>query len=224
MALRRAISRFAGGAGGALQPQISQTRSTGLLPLAAPGSCGAGGCLEVARRGAIAGFDVVGGAAGGRRLFSAAASAGGEGDDDVPFSPPEKGQTFVERRRVYKSEMHKMRKEWQAEVAAVEAVKAAELAAKKAAFEAEKTERRAAKEASKGQKTALVAEREKARVVEKEVSVRRASARRRQREYVLDLRRQAREESLLTDSRDWITPEDLDKRIEYALKNPSNLY
>ena len=68
------------------------------------------------------------------------------------------------------------------------------------------------------------AKREKVRLREKERELRVKTVQRRQKEFVMHLRRTAREEELLIDSRNWVTRETLDSRIERALKNPRELY
>lgn len=48
--------------------------------------------------------------------------------------------------------------------------------------------------------------------------------RRAQRDFVDHLRSTAREEELLNASRTWVTREDLDVQIEYALNNPVTMW
>ena len=122
------------------------------------------------------------------------------------------------------SELNEQRKRWAADFAAEAKQEEARLKAERARIEEEKAERQRLKGIRRTEKAVAAAKREKVRLREKERELRVKTVQRRQKEFVMHLRRTAREEELLIDSRNWVTRETLDSRIERALKNPRELY
>ena len=96
--------------------------------------------------------------------------------------------------------------------------------AERARIEEEKAERRRLKGIRREERAKAAADREKIRLREKERELRIKNVRRQQKEFVAHLRRTAREDHLLNASSKWVTREQLDSRIERALKNPRELY
>lgn len=128
--------------------------------------------------------------------------------------------TFSERRSLWKTEMTAMRKVWTAEHEQRLAEKAAREAEQRRLIEIAKAELRRVKAIRKAEKAivhnALV---KREREAAKQILVKKAQ-RRAQLEFTDHLRQIAREQELLAASCSWVTREDLDEQIEYALKHP----
>jgi hypothetical protein len=156
------------------------------------------------------------------RTFAAQSADGGSDDanPDVDTTFEERKDVWADQRREWNKELNEQRKRWAADFAAEAKQEEARLKAERARIEEEKAERQRLKGIRRTEKAVAAAKREKVRLREKERELRVKTVQRRQKEFVMHLRRTAREEELLIDSRNWVTRETLDSRIERALKNP----
>ena len=156
--------------------------------------------------------------------FSTSALVASSSSDPRPTEFAELRDTYTERRRLWRLELNAMRKVWAAEHAERLAIKAAREAEKRRIIELEKAERRRIKEIRKAEKAIVHNAKVERERREREQWAVITAQRRAQKEFVEHLRRTAREEELLNDSRNWVTREDLDAQIEYALSNPVRMW
>ena len=161
------------------------------------------------------------------RTFAAQSGDSGSDDDanpDVDTAFKERKDAWSDRRREWNMELNAQRKQWAAEFAAEAKQEEERMKAERARIEEEKAERRRLKGIRREERAKAAADREKIRLREKERELRIKNVRRQQKEFVAHLRRTAREDHLLNASSKWVTREQLDSRIERALKNPRELY
>ena len=181
---------------------------------------------RVAQRALVLASESRGAGVGSKRTFAAQSADGGSDDanPDVDTAFEERKDVWADQRREWNKELNEQRKRWAADFAAEAKQEEARLKAERARIEEEKAERQRLKGIRRTEKAVAAAKREKVRLREKERELRVKTVQRRQKEFVMHLRRTAREEELLIDSRNWVTRETLDSRIERALKNPRELY
>jgi hypothetical protein len=181
---------------------------------------------RVAQRALVLASESRGAGVGSMRTFAAQSADGGSDDanPDVDTAFEERKDVWADQRREWNKELNEQRKRWAADFAAEAKQEEARLKAERARIEEEKAERQRLKGIRRTEKAVAAAKREKVRLREKERELRVKTVQRRQKEFVMHLRRTAREEELLIDSRNWVTRETLDSRIERALKNPRELY
>ena len=181
---------------------------------------------RVAQRALVLASESRGAGVGSMRTFAAQSADGGSDDanPDVDTTFEERKDVWADQRREWNKELNEQRKRWAADFAAEAKQEEARLKAGRARIEEEKAERQRLKGIRRTEKAVAAAKREKVRLREKERELRVKTVQRRQKEFVMHLRRTAREEELLIDSRNWVTRETLDSRIERALKNPRELY
>ena len=181
---------------------------------------------RVAQRALVLASESRGAGVGSMRTFAAQSVDGGSDDanPDVDTAFEERKDVWADQRREWNKELNEQRKRWAADFAAEAKQEEARLKAERARIEEEKAERQRLKGIRRTEKAVAAAKREKVRLREKERELRVKTVQRRQKEFVMHLRRTAREEELLIDSRNWVTRETLDSRIERALKNPRELY
>ena len=181
---------------------------------------------RVAQRALVLASESRGAGVGSMRTFAAQSVDGGSDDanPDVDTAFEERKDVWADQRREWNKELNEQRKRWAADFAAEAKQEEARLKAERAKIEEEKAERQRLKGIRRTEKAVAAAKREKVRLREKERELRVKTVQRRQKEFVMHLRRTAREEELLIDSRNWVTRETLDSRIERALKNPRELY
>jgi hypothetical protein len=181
---------------------------------------------RVAQRALVLASESRGAGVGSMRTFAAQSADGGSDDanPDVDTTFEERKDVWADQRREWNKELNEQRKRWAADFAAEAKQEEARLKAERARIEEEKAERQRLKGIRRTEKAVAAAKREKVRLREKERELRVKTVQRRQKEFVMHLRRTAREEELLIDSRNWVTRETLDSRIERALKNPRELY
>ena len=181
---------------------------------------------RVAQRALVLASESRGAGVGSMRTFAAQSVDGGSDDanPDVDTTFEERKDVWADQRREWNKELNEQRKRWAADFAAEAKQEEARLKAERARIEEEKAERQRLKGIRRTEKAVAAAKREKVRLREKERELRVKTVQRRQKEFVMHLRRTAREEELLIDSRNWVTRETLDSRIERALKNPRELY
>ena len=181
---------------------------------------------RVAQRALVLASESRGAGVGSMRTFAAQFVDGGSDDanPDVDTAFEERKDVWADQRREWNKELNEQRKRWAADFAAEAKQEEARLKAERARIEEEKAERQRLKGIRRTEKAVAAAKREKVRLREKERELRVKTVQRRQKEFVMHLRRTAREEELLIDSRNWVTRETLDSRIERALKNPRELY
>ena len=181
---------------------------------------------RVAQRALVLASESRGAGVGSMRTFAAQSVDGGSDDanPDVDTAFEERKDVWADQRREWNKELNEQRKRWAADFAAEAKQEEARLKAERARIEEEKAERQRLKGIRRTEKTVAAAKREKVRLREKERELRVKTVQRRQKEFVMHLRRTAREEELLIDSRNWVTRETLDSRIDRALKNPRELY
>ena len=181
---------------------------------------------RVAQRALVLASESRGAGVGSMRTFAAQSADGGSDDanPDVDTAFEERKDVWADQRREWNKELNEQRKRWAADFAAEAKQEEARLKAERARIEEEKAERQRLKGIRRTEKAVAAAKREKVRLREKERDLRVKTVQRRQKEFVMHLRRTAREEELLIDSRNWVTRETLDSRIERALKNPRELY
>ena len=181
---------------------------------------------RVAQRALVLASESRGAGVGSMRTFAAQSADGGSDDanPDVDTAFEERKDVWADQRREWNKELNEQRKRWAADFAAEAKQEEARLKAERARIEEEKAERQRLKGIRRTEKAVAAAKREKVRLREKERELRVKIVQRRQKEFVMHLRRTAREEELLIDSRNWVTRETLDSRIERALKNPRELY
>ena len=181
---------------------------------------------RVAQRALVLASESRGAGVGSMRTFAAQSADGGSDDanPDVDTAFEERKDVWADQRREWNKELNEQRKRWAADFAAEAKQEEARLKAERARIEEEKAERQRLKGIRRTEKAVEAAKREKVRLREKERELRVKTVQRRQKEFVMHLRRTAREEELLIDSRNWVTRETLDSRIERALKNPRELY
>ena len=181
---------------------------------------------RVAQRALVLASESRGAAVGSMRTFAAQSADGGSDDanPDVDTTFEERKDVWADQRREWNKELNEQRKRLAADFAAEAKQEEARLKAERARIEEEKAERQRLKGIRRTEKAVAAAKREKVRLREKERELRVKTVQRRQKEFVMHLRRTAREEELLIDSRNWVTRETLDSRIERALKNPRELY
>lgn len=181
---------------------------------------------RVAQRALVLASESRGAGVGSMRTFAAQSADGGSNDanPDVDTAFEERKDVWADQRREWNKELNEQRKRWAADFAAEAKQEEARLKAERARIEEEKAERQRLKGIRRTEKAVAAAKREKVRLREKERELRVKTVQRRQKEFVMHLRRTAREEELLIDSRNWVTRETLDSRIERALKNPRELY
>ena len=181
---------------------------------------------RVAQRALVLASESRGTGVGSMRTFAAQSVDGGSDDanPDVDTAFEERKDVWADQRREWNKELNEQRKRWAADFAAEAKQEEARLKAERARIEEEKAERQRLKGIRRTEKAVAAAKREKVRLREKERELRVKTVQRRQKEFVMHLRRTAREEELLIDSRNWVTRETLDSRIERALKNPRELY
>jgi len=181
---------------------------------------------RVAQRALVLASESRGAGVGSMRTFAAQSADGGSDDanPDVDTAFEERKDVWADQRREWNKELNEQRKRWAADFAAEAKQEEARLKAERARIEEEKAERQRLKGIRRTEKAVAAAKREKVRLREKERELRVKTVQRRQKEFVMHLRRTAREEELLIDSRNWVTRETLDSRIERALKNPRDLY
>lgn len=181
---------------------------------------------RVAQRALVLASESRGAGVGSMRTFAAQSADGGSDDanPDVDTTFEERKDVWADQRREWNKELNEQRKRWAADFAAEAKQEEARLKAERARIEEEKAERQRLKGIRRTEKAVAAAKREKVRLREKERELRVKTVQRRQKEFVMHLRRTAREEELLIDSRNWVTRETLDSRIDRALKNPRELY
>lgn len=181
---------------------------------------------RVAQRALVLASESRGAGVGSMRTFAAQSADGGSDDanPDVDTTFEERKDVWADQRREWNKELNEQRKRWAADFAAEAKQEEARLKAERARIEEEKAERQRLKGIRRTEKAVAAAKREKVRLREKVRELRVKTVQRRQKEFVMHLRRTAREEELLIDSRNWVTRETLDSRIERALKNPRELY
>ena len=181
---------------------------------------------RVAQRALVLASESRGAGVGSMRTFAAQSADGGSDDanPDVDTAFEERKDVWADQRREWNKELNEQRKRLAADFAAEAKQEEARLKAERARIEEEKAERQRLKGIRRTEKAVAAAKREKVRLREKERELRVKTVQRRQKEFVMHLRRTAREEELLIDSRNWVTRETLDSRIERALKNPRELY
>ena len=181
---------------------------------------------RVAQRALVLASESRGAGVGSMRTFAAQSGDGGSDDanPDVDTAFEERKDVWADQRREWNKELNEQRKRWAADFAAEAKQEEARLKAERARIEEEKAERQRLKGIRRTEKAVAAAKREKVRLREKERELRVKTVQRRQKEFVMHLRRTAREEELLIDSRNWVTRETLDSRIDRALKNPRELY
>jgi len=181
---------------------------------------------RVAQRALVLASESRGAGVGSMRTFAAQSVDGGSDDanPDVDTAFEERKDVWADQRREWNKELNEQRKRWAADFAAEAKQEEARLKAERARIEEEKAERQRLKGIRRTEKAVAAAKREKVRLREKERELRVKTVQRRQKEFVMHLRRTAREEELLIDSRNWVTRETLDSRIDRALKNPRELY
>lgn len=182
---------------------------------------------RVAQRALVLASESRGGGVGSMRAFAARSGDSGSDDDanpDVDTTFKEREDAWSDRRREWNKELNAQRKQWAAEFAAEAKQEEERMKAERARIEEEKAERQRLKGIRREERAKAAADREKIRIREKERELRIKNVRRQQKEFVAHLRRTAREEHLLNASSKWVTREQLDSRIERALKNPRELY
>ena len=182
---------------------------------------------RVAQRALVLASESRGGGVGSMRAFAARSGDSGFDDDanpDVDTTFKEREDAWSDRRREWNKELNAQRKQWAAEFAAEAKQEEERMKAERARIEEEKAERRRLKGIRREERAKAAADREKIRLRVKERELRIKNVRRQQKEFVAHLRRTAREDHLLNASSKWVTREQLDSRIERALKNPRELY
>ena len=179
---------------------------------------------RVAQRALVLASESRGAGVGSMRTFAAQSADGGSDDanPDVDTTFEERKDVWADQRREWNKELNEQRKRWAADFAAEAKQEEARLKAERARIEEEKAERQMLKGIRRTEKAVAAAKREKVRLQEKERELRVKTVQRRQKEFVMHLRRTAREEELLIDSRNWVTRETLDSRIERALRHSSD--
>lgn len=149
-------------------------------------------------------------------------STGTDTGESTAFVPRQ--DTWTERRRVWRLELNAMRKVWAAEHQQRLDEKAARDAEKRRIIEIKKEELRQVKAMRRAAKAVVHQAKLEREARWREQDELEGKQRRAQREFVDHLRRTAREEELLNASRDWVTREGLDARIQMALDAPRKMY
>jgi hypothetical protein len=131
---------------------------------------------------------------------------------------------FAKDRKKYDAELSKLRKQWAKDVAD-KAAEAAEQAAaatqrREAAKAARERQDAAGRETRRQELLAQQAASRRVRAAEKEERLRRQGLR----DDILAAAREERKAALLRASASWVAPEDLERRIQEALDNPTPLW